>query len=112
MPLLHVTGAGEYVEFLTRGLGAIEEMRHDEGGLLGYARLRVGDAMVAVREGEPMPGSFMLYVADPDTRYEQARAAGAPSLMPPTDQPYGRVGGVQDAVCNQWFFSRPASPRR
>ena len=53
-----------------------------------------------------MPGSFLLYVPDPDALYQQA-LAGATSLMPQADQPYGRMGGVDDARGNQWFFSRP-----
>jgi PhnB protein len=106
-PFLHATGAADYGEFLQRALGAVEEMRHDEGGQLRYARLRIGDAAVELGEGEPMPGSFLLYVADPDAMYQQALAAGATSVMPLTDQPYGRIGGVADALGTQWFFSRP-----
>ena len=108
-PVLHLKGAAEYVEFLKLALGAIEEMRAaGPSGELRYGRLRVGDAAIELGEGEPMPGSFLLYVGDPDARYQQALAAGARSLMPPTDQPYGRIGGVEDAPGNQWFFSRPA----
>ena len=106
-PFLHATGAAEYDEFLQRALGAVEEMRRDEGGQLRYARLRIGDGAVELGEGESMPGSFLLYVADPDALYQQALAAGATSIMPVTDQPYGRIGGVADALGNQWFFSRP-----
>ena len=106
-PVLHVQGAADYLGFLKQALGAVEDMRHDEGGRLRYARLRIGDAAVELGEGEPMPGSFLLYVPDPDARYEQAMASGATSLMPPADQPYGRIGGVEDARGNQWFFSRP-----
>jgi PhnB protein len=108
-PFLHAKRAADYVEFLQRGLGAVEEMRHDEGGQFRYARLRIGDAAVELGEAEPMPGSFLLYVADPDALYQQALAAGATSLMPPTDQSYGRIGGVEDALGNQWFFSRPVT---
>ena len=106
-PFLHATGAAEYDEFLQRALGAVEEMRRDEGGQLRYARLRIGDGAVELGEGEPMPGSFLLYVADPDAMYQQALAAGATSIMPVTDQPYGRIGGVADPLGNRWFFSRP-----
>ena len=110
-PVLHLKGAAEHVEFLKRALGAVEEMRAAEpSGALRYGRIRVGDAAIELGEGDPMPGSFMLYVADPDTMYQQAIGAGATSIMPLSDQPYGRVGGVQDAVGNQWFFSRPVSP--
>ena len=42
--------------------------------------------------------------------YQQvALTAGAASLMQPTTQPYGRIGGVYDAVGNQWFFSGPVT---
>jgi uncharacterized glyoxalase superfamily protein PhnB len=108
-PFLHARGAAEYDEFLQRALGAVEEMRHDEGGQFRYARLRIGDAAIELGEADPMPGSFLLYVGDPDARYQQALAAGATSVMPPADQPYGRSGGVEDALGNQWFFVRPAS---
>lgn len=106
-PVLHVQGAADYAEFLKRALGAVEEMRRDEGGRLRYARLGIGDGAVELGEGEPMPGSFLLYVPDPDALYQQALDAGATSLMPPADQPYGRMGGVEDARGNRWFFSRP-----
>jgi uncharacterized glyoxalase superfamily protein PhnB len=110
-PVLHLKGADEYVDFLTRALGAVEEMRAAEpSGELRYCRVRVGDAAIELGEGEPMPGSFMLYVGDPDALYQRAIAAGAKSVMPLSDQPYGRVGGVEDPVGNQWFFSRPVTP--
>jgi uncharacterized glyoxalase superfamily protein PhnB len=109
-PVLHAKGAGEYIDFLTRALGASEEMRAPgPSGEVRYARLRVGDAAIELGEADSMPGSFMLYVTDPDGSYQQAIAAGCRSIMPLSDQPYGRVGGVEDPVGNQWFFSRPAT---
>jgi len=110
-PFLHAPAAAEYGEFLQRALGAVEEMRHDERGQFRYAMLRIGDAAVELGTGDAMPGSCMLYVADPDRAYEQALAAGATSVMPMSDQPYGRVGGVEDPVGNQWFFARPPAAR-
>lgn len=107
-PMLHVRDGVSYVDFLKRALDAAEELRHEEPpGRLRYARLRIGDAAVELTQNEPMTGAFMLYVADPDAAYQRALAAGATSLMEPSNQPYGRVAGVGDAVGNQWFFSRP-----
>jgi PhnB protein len=108
-PSLLVRAAADYDDFLQRALGAVEEMRHDEGGQLRYARLRIGDTAIELGEGEPMPGSFLLYVSDPDAWYQRALGAGATSIMPVTDQPYGRIGGVEDTTGNQWYFSRPAA---
>lgn len=113
-PVLHGKDASDYIEFLTRALGATEEVRAPgPSGEVRYARLRVGDAAIELGEADlEMPGSFMLYVSDPDAMYRQAIAAGATSIMPLSDQPYGRVGGVQDRVGNQWFFSRPQTASR
>lgn len=108
-PYLNMEGAAEYIEFLKGALGAVEEMRAAEApGPVRYARVRIGDAAIELGEGGAMPGSFMLYVEDPDARYQQALDAGARSIMPLSDAPYGRVGGVEDLRGNQWFFSRPS----
>jgi PhnB protein len=107
-PALFATSAADYIAFLERALGAVEEMRAGDAEHVRYARLRIGDAAIELGDGAPMPGAFMLYVTDPDERYERAVAAGATSIMTPSDQPYGRIGGVRDFVGNQWFFSRPA----
>jgi PhnB protein len=112
-PALHVKGAADYIAFLKRALGAVEEMRAEgPTGSVQYARLRIGDAAIELGEGEPMPGSFLLYVADPDGWHQRAIAAGAASIMPLTNQPYGRMGGVEDAAKNQWFFSGPMPATR
>jgi uncharacterized glyoxalase superfamily protein PhnB len=112
-PVLHLENAVAHLEFFKRALGAVEETRATgPSGELRYGRIRVGDAAIELGEGAPMPGSFMLYVADPDGMYQQAIAAGATSIMPLSDAPYGRVGGVQDAVGNQYFFTRPATANR
>ena len=112
-PFLHVTGTAEYIEFLKRALGAVEERRDDKEGSVRYARLRIGNAVLEFGEAdrgvEPMPSAFYLYVDDADALYRRAIDAGARSLWPPADQPYGdRMGGVEDAAGNQWFIARAA----
>jgi uncharacterized glyoxalase superfamily protein PhnB len=106
-PFIYAPRAADYIVFMREALGAVVEARHEEGGKFLYGRLRIDDAAIELSEGEALPGSYMLYVADPDARYERAIAAGATSIMPLMDQPYGRVGGVEDALGNQWFFTRP-----
>ena len=53
-----------------------------------HARVRIGTAAIemgdAQGQAEPMAAGFYLYVADCDALYQQAVAAGAVSLYPPT----------------------------
>jgi PhnB protein len=111
-PYIHTKGTGQYIDFLKQALGAIEEGRHEVDGVIRHAQVRIGNAAIELGEAgvvPEMPSAFYLYVADADLLYEQALAAGATSLMPPADQPYGdRMGAVQDAAGNQWFIARPA----
>ena len=112
-PFVHAPAAAGYVGFLKQAFGAVEEGRHDVEGVVGYARLRIGDAAIelgeADRGAEALPTGFYLYVGDADALYQRALEAGAKSLWPPADQPYGdRVGGVVDSIGNQWYIARPA----
>ena len=53
-----------------------------------------------------MTSEVFLYVDDCDTFYAQAIQAGATSLHPPADQPYGdRMRGVADAWGNEWLIA-------
>jgi PhnB protein len=57
-------------------------------------------------ETTPMPGSFYIYVPDADGLYEQAITAGAKSVLPPVNQPYGdRMGVVEDSWGNTWCIA-------
>jgi PhnB protein len=109
-PFLHSRDVRGYIDFLVRAFGASEEVVHElPGGVIPYARARVGDAAIELGTADPMPGAFCLYVADPDLVYEQAVAAGAKGLSPAADQPSGdRMAFVEDALGNQWYITRPA----
>jgi uncharacterized glyoxalase superfamily protein PhnB len=112
-PYLHPRGVPSYIDFLTRAFSAVEEFRHEVGGVVMHARLRIGDGFIEMGDTqgqtEPMKTAFYLYVADCDALYAQAVAAGATPLSPPADQWYGdRVASVQDAMEITWYIARPA----
>jgi PhnB protein len=108
-PFLHAPALEVYLQFLTQAFGAVEEMRSEEGGVLRYARVRVGDAALEFGPAPTMPGAFFLYVTDPDAVYQQALAAGATSLSAPADRaPGGRIAFVEDPIGNHWYIARPA----
>jgi uncharacterized glyoxalase superfamily protein PhnB len=109
-PYLHTRDVDGYMAFLARAFGAVEETRAEQpGGVIPYARMRIGDAAIELGTSDPMPGAYFLYVADPDAAYEQASAAGATSLSAPADRPSGdRIAFVADPMGNHWYLARPA----
>ncbi len=108
---LQVRGSGRMLDFLKQAFAAEETMceRTPEGNIL-HAMLRIGDSVAELGEAHgafpPLRCAIHLYVPDAEAVYERALAAGAKSVYPPTDQPYGeRSGGVEDAWGNQWYIA-------
>lgn len=64
----------------------------------------IGDSIVMVTSAEsrePFPGFMYVYVPDADETYRRAIAAGADSVEPPLDTPYGdRRAMVRDPFGN------------
>jgi PhnB protein len=107
----HPIGAPRFIEFLENAFGAEEIMRADsEDGGVRHAKVRIGDSIVEMGEAQaawqPMPTAIYLYVENVDAIYEQALKAGATSLLPPADQPYGdRNAWVTDPFDNVWYLA-------
>lgn len=99
------------IAFLQKAFGAQEIYRAQHpDGTIPHAQVRIGDSVIGM--GEPhgpyqaRPATLHLYVPDTDAAYERALAAGATSIQPPADQPYGdRSGGVLDPFGNRWFIA-------
>jgi len=109
-PFIHPRGATSYIEFLSRAFGAVEEFKHEVGGRVMHARLRIGSGAIEMgdAEAEPMRTWFYLYVPDVDALFDRAVAAGATPLSPPEDKSYGeRVASVKDTIGITWYMARP-----
>jgi len=107
-PFVHPASAPKYIDFLTRALDAKQLALYEHGGRVVYAAVRIGDAVVEMGEPhdptEAPRAGFYLYVDDCDAVYQRAIEAGAKSLWPPADQPYGdRTAGLLDPFGYQWF---------
>lgn len=113
-PYFTVHKPAELIDFVTQSFGAIEHFRAtgSAGGM--HAEVSIGDSIVMIGGAEhidPMPTAIHLYVPDVDQAYERALKAGAKSLMPVSDQPYGeRSGGVEDVHGNRWYIATPFVP--
>ena len=112
-PYLHLKGADQMIPFLQKAFGA-EVLGHipksPEGHVL-HATIRIGDNTLELDEAhgefQPMPCHLHLHVDDADGWYARAVKAGAKSIEPPTNKPYGRSCGVKDAFGNSWYMTSP-----
>ena len=113
-PYFTVHKPANLVDFVTKAFGAVEHFRTtgSAGGM--HAEVSIGDSLVMIGGAEhiePKPAAIHLYVPDVDQAYERALQAGAKSLMPVADQPYGeRSGGVEDVHGNRWYIATPFVP--
>jgi PhnB protein len=69
--------------------------------------MTMGESIVMISDGggarEAMPACLYVYVENADETYTRAMAAGAQSIEPPADMPYGdRRATVRDSWSNIW----------
>lgn len=74
----------------------------------------MGESIVLIGGGptfDPRPAAMHLYVSDVDEVYARAVAAGATSLVEPSDQEYGeRIASVKDIGGNEWYIAKRLDP--
>ena len=110
-PFLIVPGADRLMSFVEKAFGAEQMEKHmAPDGIVAHAMVKIGDSMLEMSDvhGEwgPRTNTIHLYVPDTDELYTRALEAGAISIQPPADQPYGdRSAGVTDEFGNRWFIA-------
>ena len=109
-PFLLVADARAMLAFLAATFGARELLRKTrEDGSIMHAEVRIDDSVLMIGErperAAALCGSTHVYVPDVDACYAAGQAAGAASVSPPTDQPYGdRTAGLRDHEGNLWWI--------
>ncbi len=115
-PYLLVDDLERMIAFVRQAFNAGEHYRTQGGGGGTHVEVRIGDSMVMMGSSEARPAMLFLYVEDVDAVYAAALAAGATSIMPPTDDVFGepRGAGIHDPCGNDWYFAnwaeRPGGP--
>ena len=110
MPYLIVKDAAGFMQFMKDVFGATEKMKHmrDEH-IIMHAEVFVGASVIMFAEATDAysvsNAGMYIYVADADSTYAAALAAGASAVTPLADQSYGRSGGVQDPFGNTWWIT-------
>ena len=109
MPFIHAVGTQRLIDFMKAAFGAEELLKVEgPGGAIAHAKMRFGgDAVIELSEARgvsnTLPGLLHMYVPDADAAYARAIAAGATSVTPVADQPYGeRNGTLIDPFGNLW----------
>ncbi len=100
-PRMVVHDPAKMVQFLKAAFDARGDYEEDRPAVMtiGDSKLMVS----GVGPREPMPAFLYLYVEDTDAAYHRALQAGAISLAPPDDMPYGdRRAMVKDPFGNDW----------
>lgn len=100
-PRIVVQGAEQLVEFLARVFSATGEFQETRPSVV-----KIDDSVVMISEAgirSPMPTFLYVYVGNSDAVYERALEAGARTIEPPFDTPYGdRRCMVEDRWGNVW----------
>jgi PhnB protein len=114
-PYLVTQDLDRLIAFVQQVFAATETLRMQGAAGGTHVEVRIGDSMLMIGggTGEAMPAALYVYVEDVDAVYQRALAAGATTLMEPSDEADGdRRGGVQDFCGNQWFIARHVGSAR
>jgi len=119
IPYLIVSGAGKALDYYQKAFGAKERMRLPmPDGRIGHAEIEIGDCVVMLADEFPQMGAkspqtiggtpvgICIYVADVDTIFKQAIAAGGKEEKPLQNQFYGdRSGTLIDPFGHKWTIA-------
>ena len=119
IPYLCCKDAAAAMDFYKKAFGANELFRLEgEGGTIGHATMEILGATFYLSDEWPegsvyspqtlggSPVALHLQVPSADAVFDQAVAAGATSLRPVEDQPYGdRSGVLLDPFGHRWFIT-------
>jgi PhnB protein len=117
-PNLVVDDGAAAIAFYERAFGAEVQTRLEAGGMLVFAALRIGDALVTLCDAMPSHGfvapdrdapvaAFItLYVEDADALHARALEAGATQINPIDTHVHGdRAGSVRDPFGHRWAIA-------
>lgn len=110
MPYLLVENAAAFIEFAKSVFEMeLQHLTHRSEGVIAHAELRHEGCTIMLADATfqfpPAPVGLFIYVHNADETYRLALEHGATSIMPPSNQSYGREAGVKDAWGNTWWVT-------
>ena len=119
IPYLCVDGAKAALQFYADAFGAqIDGTPYEDGGRIGHAAMRIGDALFFLADEFPQIGlrspkslgassaSVVIEVSDVDAFMRRAGDAGANVTQAPKDKPYGRTAKLEDPFGQRWIVNQ------
>ncbi len=113
-PYVVAQDADALIEFVKKTFDGEETFRSVGSAGGPHCEVRLGDSMMMIGgggsglawRGDSHLGAFHVYVRDCDAIHERALRAGATSIHPPMDQPYGeRSSTIRDGAGNFWYIA-------
>lgn len=111
MPYLILKNAEDFIQFTCQAFDAeltFSRLREDSDYIM-HAEIQISGGTImfadATDQWAEQTANMFVYVPDADTTYQRAISAGATSIMPPSDQNYGRACGVKDPSGNTWWIT-------
>jgi uncharacterized glyoxalase superfamily protein PhnB len=110
MVYLILKDAEDFIVFTEKVFGARETYKtmRDEH-IIMHAEIMIGETTImladATEQYKPRTAGFFIYVENADETFKTAIEAGATIISNPSDQPYGRSGGVTDTFGNTWWIT-------
>jgi PhnB protein len=121
VPYICCNGASDAIEFYKKAFGAEELYRlPNPDGTIGHAEFTIGETLIEISDEAPSLGilspltlkgttcTLTLVVDDTDSAFKRAIDAGAREQRPIKDEPYGRIGWVDDPFGHRWAIIRMA----
>ena len=108
---MHLHEAPKMIPFMEMAFGAEPRGVHTSPErIVMHPAMQIGNATLEIDEAhgeyQPKPSHLHVYVPDADAMYGEALRAGATSVEPPTDKPYGdRSASVRDPFGNTWYLN-------
>lgn len=110
MPYLMLNGADTFIHFVKQVFNAeVTFARKRDDHHLMHAEVRINDSTLmfcdATDQWAAQNANLFVYVPNADETYQKAVTAGAETVMPLSDQDYGRTCGITDPTGNVWWIT-------
>jgi PhnB protein len=113
MPYLMVKGALKFIDFVkTVFNGELTTDMHrlrDDGVTVMHSEITIGGSTImftdASEQWPEQTANLFVYVDNADETYDRAIDSGAVTVMPLSNQDYGRTCGVTDPFGNVWWIT-------